>query len=93
MVDITIRIDTDLSGEADDLLDQIKTTIYKEVGGGKVTIYPEWDTDIEHIQEDVKAILDSIEHIKEELESQEERWGTWEAERRAANAEYERSVL
>lgn len=93
MADIKIQIDTELTWEADELLEQVKTKLYKEVGGGRVTLYAEMDGDTNHIKDDIQAILDSTERIAKELEEQEDERRLWEQERRVANAEYEGSVL
>lgn len=93
MVDITIRIETDLTWEADDLLENIDTTLYKEVGGGRVTLYAETEDDTAHILGDIQAILSGAKCIAEKLEELEDDKELWETERRHAHWEYERSVL
>lgn len=64
MVDIKIQINTELTWEADELLERIDTVLYKEVGGGKVTLYAEMEDDIGIIPQEIQKIRSKAEEIR-----------------------------
>lgn len=60
--------DTDLSGEYDEVLENVETKLYKEVKNGVVTLYTETNMDVYLIAIDIHKIakvVDRIEKIRE----------------------------
>lgn len=58
-----IEIDLGLDGEFEDLVKRVETKLYKEVSGGKVTLFPETDMDLVHIREDVLRLKAESNYI------------------------------
>ena len=70
-LNMKIEIDLGIDGEFEDLIKKVETKLYKEVAGGKVTLFIEYDMDLVHVKEDVlklKAESNLINTIYRELE-------------------------
>lgn len=62
-LNMKIEIDLELDGEFEDLIKRVETKLYKEVSGGKVTLFLETDIDLVHIREDVLRLKAESNYI------------------------------
>lgn len=58
-----IEIDLGLCGEFQELIEKVETELYKEVEGGKVTLFPEYDTDLAYITDDILKLKSEANFI------------------------------
>lgn len=58
-----IEIDLGICGEFEELIQKVDTVIYKEVNGGKVTLFPEYDTDLVYIMDDILKLKSKANYI------------------------------
>ena len=65
IAEIKVVIETSfINGESDELLLKANTENYKEVFKGKVTLFVECESNIDHISSDIKAIYIKAKDIK-----------------------------